>query len=448
MPAPLDTPALFTDLYQLTMMQAYFEEPLAEEATFSLYIRRLPPARNFLIACGLETVLEHIERLRFQEADIDYLASLRRFSEEFLDWLLRFRFTGEIRALAEGTPFFANEPILEITAPIAQAQFLETFVLNQVHLQTLLASKAMRVVLAAGSRPIVDFGARRIHGTDAALKAARAFHIAGVSATSNVLAGKAYRIPLTGTMAHSYVQAHDREIDAFRAFARTFPETTLLVDTYDSLEGVGHVIDLARELGPRFAVKAVRLDSGDLAELAREARRLLDAAGLGEIAIIASGGLGEIEIAGLVASGAPIDLYGVGTQMGVSRDSPDLDIAYKLVAYAGKGRLKLSPGKVILPGRKQIYRTERNQEYVGDIVSRFEEELEGRALLRTVMLDGRQVSASPRLEDIRDLTKTLVAKLPARLKSLSPAEPPYRVQYSDALKAHAEEVTRAALARR
>jgi nicotinate phosphoribosyltransferase len=240
-------------------------------------------------------------------------------------------------AVAEGTPVFANEPILEIAAPLPEAQLIETFVLNQIHLQTVLASKAVRMVTAAQGRPVVDFGARRMHGIDAAVKGARAFHIAGVASTSNVLAGHLYGLPVSGTMAHSYVQAHDEEVAAFRAYARLYPETTLLVDTYDTLEGVRRVVDLANELGSAFKVGAVRLDSGDLGNLAKQSRALLDDTGLGAVRIVASGGLDEYAIAGLLASGAPIDGFGIGTRMGVSSDAPDLDIAYKLVEYAGKG---------------------------------------------------------------------------------------------------------------
>ena len=331
--------AIFTDLYELTMLQAYVEEGMEEQATFSLFTRRLPERRNYLLACGLDDVLSYLETLRFDEESLKYLASLGRFKNSFLAWLRDFRFTGDVHAIPEGTPVFANEPILEITAPIAEAQLAETFVVNQIHLQTTLASKAARVVTAARDRAVVDFGARRIHGTDAAIKAARAFYIAGVAATSNVLAGKIYGLPVTGTMAHSFVQAWDDEKDAFRSFVRLYPDTVLLVDTYDTLKGVGRVCELARELGDQFKVRAVRLDSGDLAELARRTRETLDAAGLGKVEIFASSGLDEDVIDDLVTRGAPITGFGVGTKMGVSEDAPSLDIAYKLCAYAGQGRV-------------------------------------------------------------------------------------------------------------
>ena len=257
---PVASLALFTDLYELTMLQAYIEEGMTEQATFSLFARRLPERRNFVLACGLDDVLSYLESVRFNDDSLAYLASLGRFSGSFLAWLRDLRFTGDVHAVAEGTPVFANEPILEITAPIAEAQLVETFVVNQIHLQTTLASKAARVVAAARGRTVVDFGARRMHGTEAAVKAARAFFIAGVAATSNVLAGKTYGIPLAGTMAHSFVQAWPGESDAFRSFVRMYPETILLVDTYDTIRGVGRVCELARELGDRFRVKGVRLE--------------------------------------------------------------------------------------------------------------------------------------------------------------------------------------------
>src|SRR5512144_822594 len=326
--------ALFANLYELTMLQAYVEVGMQEQATFSLFTRRLPKRRNYLLACGLDDVLSYLESLRFDEESLEYLASLGRFKDSFLAWLRDFRFTGDVHAVLEGTPVFANEPILEITAPIVEAQLAETFIVNQIHLQTTLASKAARVVTAARGRAVVDFGARRIHGTDAAIQAARAFYVAGVAATSNVLAGKIYGLPVTGTMAHSFVQAWDDEKDAFRSFVRFYPDTVLLVDTYDTAKGVGRVCELSEALGDQFKVRAVCLDSGDLATLAWRTREILDAAGLGKVEIFASSGLDEDVIDDLVTRGAPIMGFGVGTKMGVSEDAPSLDIAYKLCAYA------------------------------------------------------------------------------------------------------------------
>jgi nicotinate phosphoribosyltransferase len=342
--------ALLTDLYELTMLQAYWREGMADEAVFSLYYRTLPDDRSYLLACGLDDALRFLETLSFDQDALEYLAAHGGFSREFLGWLSELRFAGDVWALPEGTPVFPEEPLLEVRAPIAQAQLAESFVMNQVHLQTVLASKAVRVVEAARGRAVIDFGLRRMHGTDAAMKGARAYWVAGLAATSNVLAGRVYGVPIAGTMAHSFVQAHEDELTAFRAFARLYPDTVLLVDTYDTLLGIDRVIELARELGDAFRVRAVRLDSGDLAALAVEARRRLDAAGLHRVEVFASGGLDEHRIAELVARGAPIDGFGVGTRMGVSEDAPALDMAYKLTAYAGEGRLKLSPGKRILPG--------------------------------------------------------------------------------------------------
>jgi len=433
--------ALFTDLYELTMLQAYWGEAMHEEAVFSLFVRRLPERRNFLVAAGLESVLDALERLRFEPDDIAYLRSLGRFDDGFLDWLAHFRFTGEVRAVPEGTPVFANEPILEVRAPLPEAQLVETLIMNQVHLQTVLASKAQRVVQAARGRPVVDFGPRRMHGIDAALKAARAFHIAGVAATSNTLAGKLYGVPVTGTMAHSYIQAHDDERVAFERFARRYPGTILLVDTYDTIDGVEKVINLVREKG--LDVRGVRLDSGDLGWLAKEVRARLDAAGLAKIEVFASGGLDEDAIAELLRDDAPIDGFGVGTSMGVARDAPDLDIAYKLAWYGGRGRLKLATGKPILPGAKQVYRRFEGEVAVGDVIARAEEELDGEPLLAPVMIDGRRVEGGPDLDAARARCAASTARLPADVRALAPAEPAYPVRVSDALARYRDEVTQA-----
>ena len=429
-----DELAIFTDLYELTMLQAYFDQRMMDEAVFTLFVRRLPGRRNFLLACGLDTVLNYLENLYFNDENIAYLRSLGKFSEDFLEWLKVFRFTGEVRAVAEGTPVFSNEPILEVTAPIPQAQLIETFVMNQIHLQTVLASKAQRMASAARGRAIVDFGARRMHGIDAAMKAARAFHIGGTAATSNVLAGKRYKVPIAGTMAHSYIQAHENEFEAFRTFAEVYPGTILLVDTYDTMAGVRNVIELAKLLGKDFRVRAVRLDSGDLLSLSKDSRKLLDAAGLNQVEIFASGGLDEDAIAELLSSGAPIDGFGVGTSMGVSEDAPSLDIAYKLCEYAGRGRLKLSTGKPVLPGPKQIFRVEKDGEDVKDIIGRSKEDLPGRPLLEPVMKQGRRLPAGMTdLQTIREHAYAQIARLPGRIREIAQADPPYLVEVSEAL---------------
>ncbi|MBA4742406.1 MAG: nicotinate phosphoribosyltransferase [Azoarcus sp.] len=429
---------LFTDLYELTMVQAYFEQGMRGEAVFSLFSRALPQRRNFLVACGLDTLLDDLEAFRFDDGDIEYLASLDRFSPAFLDWLRDFRFTGAVHAVSEGTPVFADEPLLEVVAPLPEAQLIETLVMNQMQLQTVLATKAQRMVAAAAGRRVLDFGARRMHGFDAALKAARAFHIAGIAATSNVLAGRVWGVPVAGTMAHSYVQAHDDEREALRAFAQTFPDTVVLVDTYDTLAGVRKVIDLVCSGEARIG--AVRLDSGDLLELARASRRLLDAAGLQHVGIVASGGLDEDRIAELVAAGAPIEGFGVGSSMGVSDDAPNLDIAYKLCEYDGRGRLKLSSGKPVLPGRKQVFRTLLDGRAVGDVIARADESLAGEPLLHPVMRDGRRLHPPADLDALRTHAQESIARLPHALQALEAAEPGYPVSVSAALREHQQQV--------
>ena len=441
MDAMPDHLALFTDLYELTMAQAYLEEGLTAEAVFSLFVRRLPRRRNYLLACGLDTVLDYLQDLRFHDDDLAYLASLGKFSTHFLDWLRDFRFRGTVYAVPEGTPVFANEPILEIVAPLPEAQFVETLVMNQIHLQTMLSSKAQRVVTAARGRPVIDFGTRRTHGIDAALKAARAFYIGGVAATSNVLAGKIYGVPVAGTMAHSYIQVYEDEAAAFRTFARRYPGTTLLVDTYDTLEGVRKVIELSKAPGADFEVGAVRLDSGDLLALSREARVLLDQAGLDGIEIFASGGLDEDAVAHLVCAGAPIDGFGVGTSMGVSSDAPDLDTVYKLCEYAGSGRLKLSIDKPILPGRKQVFRVSEKGRYARDVIARAGEDLPGQPLLEVVMRNGERLPASRvDIEAARAYTRQQVALLPEPIRAIAPAAPPYPVEVSHNLSMYQKEI--------
>jgi len=340
--------ALFTDMYQLTMAQAYVAEDMLEPATFSLFYRNLPDDRNYILSCGIEDVVDFLCELDFDDDDLTYLRGTGKFSAAFLDYLADFRFTGDVHALPDGTPVFPQEPLLEVTAPAPEAQIVETWVMNQMHVQSVLATKAARIVHSANGRPVLDFGLRRIHGADNGLKAARAFHVAGVAATSNVLAGRVYDIPISGTMAHSYVQAHDSEMDAFRKFVSEFPDTVLLVDTYDTKQGVKNVVRLAEELGDDFRVSGIRLDSGDLAELAEMARRILDEAGLDDVDIFASGGLNEFEIRDMLDQDAPIDGFGVGTAMGVSSDAPDLHRHGRVVRRAGPGHC-LQAGRIRRP---------------------------------------------------------------------------------------------------
>ncbi|MFB6262231.1 MAG: nicotinate phosphoribosyltransferase [Bradymonadaceae bacterium] len=436
-----DNASLLTDQYELTMARAYLAEGMTEPATFSLFVRRLPDERNYLLAAGLDSALNYLESLSFSDDELEYLASLEAFDREFVAELAELEFTGDVRAVPEGTPVFPDEPLVEVTAPLPEAQIAESFVMNQVHLQTVLASKASRVARAAGEKAVVDFGLRRMHGTDAAMRAARAFHIAGVDATSNVLAGRAWDVTVTGTMAHSYIQSHDSELEAFRAFSEQYPETILLVDTYDTLEGVDRVVQLAEERGEEFRIGGIRLDSGDLGALARTSRRKLDRAGLQDVDIFASGGLDEYEIRYLRMSDAPIDGFGVGTAMGTARDAPGLDIAYKLTEYAGEGRLKLSPGKKILPGPKQVYRRMEDGIATGDTITLEDGDSEGEPLLETVMVDGDRVDTDQAdLEAARQRANRRTGDLPERVQSIEPAEPTYPVEPSRPLVRYQQEV--------
>jgi len=432
--------ALFTDMYQLTMAQAYVAEDMLEPATFSLFYRNLPDDRNYILSCGIEDVVDFLCELDFDDDDLTYLRGTGKFSAAFLDYLADFRFTGDVHALPDGTPVFPQEPLLEVTAPAPEAQIVETWVMNQMHVQSVLATKAARIVHSANGRPVLDFGLRRIHGADNGLKAARAFHVAGVAATSNVLAGRVYDIPISGTMAHSYVQAHDSEMDAFRKFVSEFPDTVLLIDTYDTKQGVKNVVRLAEELGDDFRVSGIRLDSGDLAELAGEARRILDDAGLDDVDIFASGGLNEFEIRDMLDQDAPIDGFGVGTAMGVSSDAPDLDIAYKLVEYAGRGRMKLSTGKPTLPGAKQIFRRYRAGKAIGDTLARRDQALDGTPLLEPFVRDGRRVRRADTPDQARERTGERLDALPEEILAVDRARQDYPVALSKALRDHRDQV--------
>jgi nicotinate phosphoribosyltransferase len=434
-----ETSALYTDLYQLTMLQGYWREGMDETAVFDLFVRRLQD-RNYLLACGLEQALRYLETLSFSDEALAYLDEQDQFEDAFLSWLSDFTFTGDVYAVPEGTPVFPDEPIVEVVAPIGEAQLAETFLLNQITFQTAIASKAARVARAAraggAERLVADFGMRRVHGTDAAMKAARAAYVAGVDATSNVAAGQAYGIPITGTMAHSYVEAHDSEMEAFREFSDLYPETILLVDTYDTLGGVRKVIALAEEKGEDFRVRGIRLDSGDLAELATEARRLLDGAGLNDVQIFVSSGLDEYKIAALLDQGAPIDGFGVGTKMGTSADHPALDSAYKLCGYAGRPRMKLSAEKSNLPGRKQVTRQYEDGTAVRDVIATADTDRHaGAPLLERVVADGERTDAgTPRpIDALREHAAARLAELPDRLHALDADREGYEVVLSDAM---------------
>lgn len=428
--------SLLTDLYQLTMAQAYFREQRTARATFSLFIRSHPSDRGYFVSAGLQDVLEFLERLAFDAAAIDFLAGQKLFSRAFLDYLANLRFTGDLWAIPEGRVFFAQEPVIEVTAPIIEAQIIETFVINQVHLQTLVATKAARCVNAAG-RPVVDFSLRRTHGSDAGMKVARASYLAGFAGTSNVDAGRRYGIPLVGTMAHSFVASFECEIDAFRAYAATFPTSAvLLIDTYDTIAGARNAARVGLEMAQRGEkLLGVRLDSGDLAALSFEVRRILDGAGLTHVKIIGSGGLDEFELSRLAAENAPFDSYGVGTKMGVSADQPWTDIAYKLVEYDGRPVLKLSPGKASWPGSKQLFRVRDDQGITEcDTVALRSERFPGEPMLIEVMRDGERTGAYPTLTEMRARCADELAALPGEVKALRrPRDFP--VEFSNALKA-------------
>jgi nicotinate phosphoribosyltransferase len=430
---------LLTDFYELTMCASYFENKRNEAATFDLFIRKLPPNRSYFIFAGLEQVLLFLEKMRFSKEQIEYLRK-QGLSEEFLDYLEGFRFTGQVWAVPEGTVVFPDEPLIRVTAPIIEAQLVETFVLNTVNLQTLLATKASRVVCAARSRSVVEFGLRRSQGTDAGMKAARCSYLVGADGTSNVLAGMKYGIPVSGTMAHSYVMSFDHEIDAFRAFSRTFPSnSTLLIDTYDSLKGAENAVVVAKELEKEgHRLNAVRLDSGDLLRLSRKVRRILDSHGLKYVRIFASGDLDEYVIADLLEKGAEIDAFGVGTRMSTSFDRPYVDVVYKLSGVVERGvfvpAMKLSEGKITLPGRKQVFRQSGTDgRYVKDIIGLEDERVAGEPLLTKVMERGRSLREAVSLKKMREATIENFSRLPEGYKKILGASR-YPVRLSPALR--------------
>jgi len=429
--------ALLTDLYQLTMLKSYFERGMLETAAFEFFVRKLPAERNFFVAAGLEQALEYLENLSFTAEELEWLAGRPGFDARFIDRLAKLRFTGDVDAMPEGTPFFGDEPILRVVAPLPQAQLVETRLVALLHFSSLIASKAARCVLAAPGKLLVDFGLRRAHGAEAGLLAARAAYLAGFGGSATVLAGKRFGIPLYGTMAHSYVQAHDDESTALSDFARGHPDnTTLLIDTYDTEAGARKVVELAQRLQREgIDIKAVRIDSGDLAAHAHKVRRILDEGGCGAIRIFASGGLDEFDLERMAS--APIDGFGVGTSLTTSSDSPALDCAYKLVEYAGIPRRKRSEGKANWPGRKQVFRAAD-----GDLLALETESHDGTPLLAPAMRGGRRVAPPHDLTAIRARARQQLAALAPRLRRLGPADPPYRVVVSDALRALAAEVDR------
>lgn len=423
--SPAERFELLTDLYELTMAASYFENSMVEPATFSLFIRNYPHGRSYFVAAGLEQVLDYVANFHFSESDLAYLDRTGLFSDDFLEYLKTMRFTGSIYGLAEGEVFFIDEPILEVTAPIIEAQILETFVINTASLQSMIATKAARCVHAARGRRLVDFSLRRSQGIDAGLKVARSTYIAGFVATSNVLAGKLYGIPISGTMAHSYISSFEDEIEAFRAFARSFPQKTiLLIDTYDTVAGARKAAIVGQEMAKEgHKLLGVRLDSGDMTLLSQQVRNVLDEAGLRDVEIFASSGFDEYKIARTLKEDARIDAFGVGTKMGVSADAPYFDMAYKLVQYGERPIMKLSTGKVNLAGEKQVFRkTDHQGQFLEDIIGTRDETIEAACpLLEPVMQDGKLLRKHPSLEEIRERFRKNFAALDEKYKTLDGA---------------------------
>lgn len=426
----LDHSLLLSDQYQLSMLEAYLAEGMTETAVFEFFVRKLPPRRDFLMAAGLEQLVEFLEGMRYTPDELAWLRASGTYSSRFIDGLTGLHFTGDVDAMPEGTAFFPNEPIVRVTAPLPEAQLIESRLINLIHFQTLIASTAARMVLAAPGKQLVDFGFRRAHGAEAGLLAARASYLAGFAGTATVAAHREFGIPVFGTMAHSFIQAHDDEATAFERFARVRPAAlTLLIDTYDTERAAGIVARLAPKLAAEhIAIAAVRLDSGDLAAHARAVRRILDEAGLQKVRIFASGGLDDRALLQLRRSAAPIDGFGVGTSLTTSSDAPALDCAYKLQEYAGKPRRKLSEGKATWPGRKQVYRFHRPDGTIAeDVVALVSEPCAGEPLLRPVMRVGRRLPDLPDLSRARSHAARSLQHLPLPLRQLEVADVPVRI---------------------
>ena len=439
---------LLTDFYELAMVQAYLEHGVTATAVFELFVRKLPQRRGFLIAAGLEQALDYLEALRFSDEDLAWLSEHGRFDAPLIERLKDFRFTGDVHAMPEGTPFFPDEPILRVTAPMPEAQLVETRLINILQFQTVIASKAARMRLAAPGKLLVDFGLRRAHGAEAGLMAARSAFAAGFDGTATTLARKLWGLPLYGTMAHSFIQAYDEEAQAFEDFARSRPEQLVfLIDTYDTEAAAHKVVALAPRLRAQgISIHGVRLDSGDLAALAVRVREILDEGGLDDVTIFASGGLDEDDLLRFTWMGAPIDGYGVGTSLVTSSDAPALDCAYKLEEYAGLPRRKRSAGKATWPGRKQVWRIYgADGRMAGDVLSVETDALSGahpgEPMLQLVMQGGRRIAPSPPLAEIRARTARELERLPEPLRRLEP-DTAYPVHIAPALERLAEEVDR------
>lgn len=410
--------ALLTDLYELTMAQVYFEKGLNGTAVFNFFIRP-NKNRNYFLNAGLELLIDYLLNIRFSEEDIDFLQSTGKFSPEFLDYLRDFRFSGNLYGVEEGEIVFANEPIIQVEAPIIEAQIIETFLINTVQISILIATKALRCYSVAKGSMLVDFGLRRAHGTDAGMIAARSSYIGGFDGTSNVLAGKNFGIPIYGTMAHSFIMAHSSEEEAFENFASVYPENTIfLVDTYDTINGIKNAIRVAKKMDTR--IKGIRIDSGDLYILSKEIRRILDENGFRDAIIFVSGGINEFKIKELMEKNAPINGFGVGTELDTSSDVPYLDCAYKLVEYDGRPTIKLSRKKVTVPYKKQVYRLYRNGRIHKDVITYFDEKVEnGVTLLKLYIENGELVRRLPSLKEIRELSLFNFGRIPETFKSLN-----------------------------
>ena len=436
--------ALLTDLYQLTMLQTYYENGMEDTAVFELFVRRLPEHRNFMVFAGLEQVLEYLENLHFSQEDLEWLERSGKFNAEFVDRLEKFQFLGDVDAMPEGTVFFPNEPVLRVTASLPQAQFIESRLINILHYQTLIASKAARCRLVAPDKTLIDFGMRRAHGAEAALLAARANYIVGFDGTATVQAEKNFGIPAFGTMAHSYIQSHQSESQAFENYANSHPDdVVLLIDTYDTKRGAEKVVRLAKSLRKKgITIKAVRLDSGDLLDLSASVRCILDDGDCCDIRLFASGGLDEYAIAELIESNCPIDAFGIGTRLNISQDSPSLDCVYKLQEYAGQARRKKSEGKTTWPGCKQVYRRRANNgSFDGDLVTLASDVRgEGEALIVPVMRKGKRIKPAETLECIRERSSDQLTSLPKYLTALAVSAKRYPVEMSQGLKDLAEQV--------
>jgi nicotinate phosphoribosyltransferase len=435
--------ALLTDLYQINMIQAYLDHGETRPAVFDFFVRKVPPRRGFLMAAGLEQALQYLQELRFSSDEMEWLKRTGRFHDNLIEYLATFRFTGDVHAMPEGTIFFADEPILRVTAPMPQAQLVETRLINILHFQSLIASKAARMILAAPGKMLVDFGLRRAHGAEAGLAAARASYVAGFAGTATLEAEKLWGIPTFGTMAHSFIEAFGDEAAAFEKFARSRPDNvTLLIDTYDTELAAMRVVKLAPRLAAAgIRIGAVRLDSGDLVALSTRVRRILDSGGLKDVKILASGGLNEDSIAAILAAGAPVDAFGVGTSLTTSSDVPALDCAYKLQEYAGVPRRKRSPGKATWPGRKQVWRHYESDHMCGDVISIESDKQAGEPLLQLVMRAGRPVGSSPPLAECRARAARELSRLPPPLRQLESAMT-YPVKVAPALEQLAGEVDR------